>query len=119
MDEHRSRSWVYGAETFLHSPAHGHPPALGTTRGAGLTVEVLPDLSHELPLDDLHSHSLPRWLRGFIGCKHIVIRNGSLILITVHFVLHELLGHLYGLVILPAVVGKRKERYSLVNVPSL
>lgn len=107
-----------GAETFPHSPAHEHPPALGTTRGAGLTVEVLPDLSHELALDD-HSHSLPHWLRGFIGCKHIVIGNGSLILITIHLILYELLGHFYGLVILPAVVGKRKERYSLVNGPTL
>lgn len=82
-------------------------------------VEVLPDLGHELPLDDLHSHSLPRWLRGFTGREHIVIGNGSLILITVRLVLHELLGHLYGLVTLPAVVGKRKERYPLVDVPSL
>lgn len=87
--------------------------------GPASPVEVLPDLGDELPLDDLHSHSLPHWLRGFIGCKHIVIGNGSLILITVHLILHELLGHLYGLVFLSAVVGKRKEHYPLVNVPSL
>ena len=87
--------------------------------GPASTAEVLPNLGHELPLDNLHSHSLPRWLRSFIGCKHIVIGNGALMLITVHFVLHELLGHLYGLVILSAVVGNRKKHYSLVNVPSL
>lgn len=102
----------------IHLPMSTHL-CWAQPEGPTSPVEVLPDLGHELPLDDLHSHSLPRWLRGFTGREHIVIGNGSLILITVRLVLHELLGHLYGLVTLPAVVGKRKERYPLVDVPSL
>lgn len=102
----------------IHLPMSTHL-CWAQPEGPTAPVEVLPDLGQELPLDDLHSHSLPRWLHGFIGREHIVIGNGSLILITVRLVLHELLSHLYGLLTLPAVVGKRKERYPLVDVPSL
>ena len=74
-------------------------------------VGVLPDLGPELPRHNLHSHWFPGALRGLIGCRRVVIRNGLRIHIIVDVVLHELPGHLHCAVTLSAETGKGKQYY--------
>ena len=82
---------------------------LCTSRGLTSPVEASSNLGQELPLQDLHFHSLRHWLRCTIRSKHVIIGNGYLTLVTVIVIFHELLGHLDGSVTLSAEVEKRKE----------
>ena len=66
-------------------------------------VGVLPDLGPELPRHNLHSHWFPGALRGLIGCRCVVIRNGLQIRIIVA-------------VTLSAETGKGKQYYVCAHV---
>lgn len=56
-------------------------------------VEVLPDLRHDLPGDDLHLHGLVGPHSRTFGAEYVVIRDGPHVYISICMVLPEILSH--------------------------
>jgi len=65
-------------------------------------VEALPDLSHDLPRDDLHLHSLVRPHRRPVGTEDVVIGDGPCFRISICVVLPEILRHQHSPLLLTA-----------------